>query len=82
MESLTLCQVRDALAAWLDALPLGKKAQDTMLTHAAWTISYVRNHNARAKASHQKTTTRDLARRGIDVEKIRTCLGSNFAQQC
>ena len=82
MDSLTLCQVRDALAAWLDALPLGKKAQGIILTHAAWTISYVRNHNAQAKASHQKTATRKLARLGIDVEKIRTCLGSNFAQQC
>ena len=82
MDSLTLCQVRDALSAWLDALPLGKTAQNKILTHAAWTISHIRNHNARAKASHHRTTTRDLAKRGIDVEKIRTCLESNFAQQC
>jgi hypothetical protein len=79
VDSLTLCQVRDALAAWLQAWPLGKRAREQILTHAAQTISYIRNHNAQAKASHRKAMMRNLARHGIDVKNIRTCIGSNFA---
>jgi len=49
------------------------------LEHAAWQISYTRNRNAAAKASHRKTTLKKLRKRGIEVASIRTCVGSDFA---
>ncbi len=79
VESLTLNQIRDALAAWLRAWPLGRVARKRLLEDAAWQISYTRNHNAAAKASHRKTTLKKLRERGIEVTQIRTCIGSNFA---
>ncbi len=79
VESLTLNQIRDALAAWCRAWPLGRVARKYLLEDAAWHISYTRNHNATAKVSHRKTTHQKLRKHGIEVEHIRTCMGSNFA---
>jgi len=50
-----------------------------LLEHAAWLISYTRNHNAAAKTGHRKTTLKKLRKRGIKVTQIRSCIGSNFA---
>jgi hypothetical protein len=72
-------QIRDALATWCRAWPLGRVARKRLLEHAAWEISYTRNHNAAAKASHRKKTIRELRKRGLKISKIRTCVGSNFA---
>jgi hypothetical protein len=58
---------------------LGRVARKRLLEHAAWQISYTRNHNAAAKTGHRKTTLKKLRKRGIDVARIRTCVGSNFA---
>ncbi|MCH8243221.1 MAG: hypothetical protein IH897_11515 [Planctomycetes bacterium] len=79
VESLTLNQIRDALAAWCRAWPLGRLGRKRLLEHAAWQISYTRNHNAAAKAGHRKTTLKKLRKQGIDMARIRTCIGSNFA---
>jgi hypothetical protein len=78
-ETLTLPQVRDALAAWFRAWPLGPGARKRLLKREAWRISYTRHRNARAQASHRKLTLRRLRKRGIQVAKIRACIGSNFA---
>ena len=79
VESLTLNQIRDALSAWFRAWPLGRVARNRLLEAAAWQISYTRNHNAAAKASHRKTSLKKLGARGINIETIRTCVGSDFA---
>jgi len=49
-----------------------------LLEHAAWIISYTRNHNAAAKVSHRKKTIKNLRKWGIRISQIRTCIGSNF----
>ncbi len=79
VESLTHNQIRHALAAWCRAWPLGRVGRQRLLEHAAWNISYTRNHNAAAKAGHRKTTLKKLRERGIDVAHIRACVGSDFA---
>ena len=79
VESLTHNQIRDALAAWCRAWPLGRVGRERLLDQAAWCISYTRSRNAAARISHRKTTVKKLRKRGIDVEKIRTCIGSDFA---
>jgi len=58
---------------------LGRVARKYLLEDAAWQISYTRNHNAAAKSGHRKTTLKKLRKRGIEVEQIRTCIGSDFA---
>ena len=79
VESLTHNQIRDALAAWCRAWPLGRIGRNRLLEDAAWQISYTRNHNAAAKVSHRKTTLKKLRKQDIDVTRIRTCIGSDFA---
>ncbi len=79
VDSLTHNQIRDALAAWCRAWPLGRVGRKRLLEDTAWQISYTRNHNAAAKASHRKTTLKKLRKRSIEVEQIRTCIGSDFA---
>ncbi|MCH8149192.1 MAG: hypothetical protein IH987_14620 [Planctomycetes bacterium] len=58
---------------------MGRVGRKRLLEHAAWVISYTRNHNAAAKVGHRKTTLKKLRERGIDVANIRTCVGSDFA---
>jgi len=58
---------------------LGRLARKRLLEKAAWVISYTRNHNATAKTSHRKKTINELRKQGIQIGKIRTCEGSNFA---
>ena len=79
VESLTRNQIRDALTVWFDAWPLGAATRKRRLEKAAWQISYTRSRNAAAKVSHRKTTTNRLRKLGIDLTRIRTCIGSNFA---
>ena len=80
VESLTVNQIRDALAVWFRAAPLGPSARRQLLKEAAWNISYTRHHNSAAKTSHRKEALRTLDRRGLDLTQMRTCIGSNFAR--
>ena len=79
VESLTLNRIRDSLTAWCPAWRLGWVARKRLLEDAAWQINYTRNHNAAAKISHRKTTLKKLRKQDIDVTRIRTCIGSDFA---
>ena len=81
-ESLTAEQVRYAVSQWLQALRLGPHAARILLADAAATIRYQRQHNTAARRDHTKTKRRELLRLGIDVDQIRSCLGSNFALYC
>jgi hypothetical protein len=50
-----------------------------ILEDAAALIAYPRRHNTEAKLSHTRTTIQELSRRGIDLERPRSCLDSNLA---
>jgi len=79
VESLTLCQIRTALAAWFQAVLLKRSARAPFLADVAWNISYTRHRNAVAKEFHRKATLASLERRGLCLDNMRTCTGSNFA---
>jgi hypothetical protein len=79
VESLSVNQVREAVAAWFQAAALPRSARKPILEKAARTISYERHHNATAMQFHRKTTLRNLHQRGLMLSEMRTCLGSDFA---
>jgi len=81
-ESLTVDQIRYALSQWLLSLRYGRRARRMLLEDAAAWIAYHRRHNTEAKLSHTRTTQRKLLKLEIDIDTIRTCLGSNFALYC
>ena len=53
-----------------------------VLEDAATVIRFHRHHNTCAKDCHTRTKRQNLLNLGIDVDEIRTCLGSNFALYC
>ncbi len=81
-ESLTVDQVRYALSQWFLSLRYGRCAGRILLEDAAARIAYHRRHNTEAKLSHTRTMRKTLLKSGIDVERIRSCLESNFALYC
>lgn len=81
-ESLTVDQVRYALSQWFMGLRYGRRARRIILAAAAAWIAYHRRHNTEAKLSHTRTTIKELSRRDIDLDQIRSCLESNFALYC
>jgi hypothetical protein len=50
-----------------------------ILENAAALIAYPRRHNTEAKLSRTRTTIQEPSRRGIDLERARSCLDSDFA---
>ena len=81
-ESLTVDQVRYALLQWFLSLRYGRHAARILLEDAAALIAYHRRRNTEAKLSHTRTRRKTLLKSGIDVERIRSCLESNFALYC
>ena len=81
-ESLTVDQVRYALSQWFLSLRYGRRARRILLEDAAAWIAYHRRHNTEAKLSHTRTMRKTLSKSGIDVDRIRSCLESNFALYC
>ena len=81
-ESLTVDQVRYALSQWFQGRRLGRYARRILLEDAAALIAYHRRRNTEAKLSHTKTTRETLFESGIDMDRIRSCLESNFALYC
>ena len=81
-ESLTVDQVRYALSQWFLSLRYGRRARRMLLEDAAARIAYHRRHNTEAKLSHTRSTIQELSRHGIDHERTRSCLDSNFALYC
>ena len=75
-------QIRYGLSQWLLARRLGRRAGRIILHDAALVIGYHRRHNTVAKISHTKTKRRELSKTGIDLDRIRSCLDSNFALYC
>ncbi len=81
-ESLTVDQVRYALSQWFLARRYGRHARRLLLQDAAALIAYHRRHNTEAKLSHTRTMRKTLLKSGIDIDRIRSCLESNFALYC
>ncbi len=81
-ESLTVNQVRYALSQWFLSLRYGRHARRILLEDAAALIAYHRRHNTEAKLSHTRTIRKTLLKSGIDLDRIRSCLESNFAMYC
>ena len=81
-ESLTADQVRYALSQWFPARRYGRHARRMILEDAAALIAHHRRPNTEAKLSHTRTTIKERSRRGIDLERTRSCLDSNFALYC
>lgn len=81
-ESLTVDQIRYALSQWFLSLRYGRRARRILLEDAAAWIAYHRRHNTEAKLSHTRTMQRALLKSGINIDRIRSCLGSNFALYC
>ncbi len=81
-ESLTVDQVRYALSQWFLSLRYGRHARSILLEDAAALIAYQRRHNTEAKLSHARKRKETLLKSGIDVDRIRSCLESNFALYC
>lgn len=56
---------------------------DRLVDRLQWMVTRDHgHHNTAAKASHAKTTRRNLLRTGIDVDRIRSCLDSSLAMYC
>jgi hypothetical protein len=81
-ESLTAEQIRYALSQWLLVCRVGRRAGRVILRDAAAVVAYHRKHNTAAKVNHTWTTSTKLLQRGIDLDRIRSCLDSNFALYC
>ena len=81
-ESLTVDQIRYALSQWFQAGRFGRSAKRIVLQDAAVLIRYHRHHDTLARASHTKTKRKGLLKLGINVDRIRSCLDSNFALYC
>jgi len=81
-QSLTADQVRYALSQWFPAQRYGRHARRALLEDAAALIRYHRRHNTSAKLCHTRKKRRKLLKSGIDVDRIRSCLDSNFALYC
>ena len=80
--SLTVDQVRYGLSQWLLSLRYGRRVRRLILEDAAARIAYHRRHNTEAKVCHTRTMRRKLGSSGIDIDRIRSCLESNFALYC
>ncbi len=78
-ESLTVDQVRYALSQWFLGLRYGRRTRGMLLQDAAAWIAYHRRHNTEAKLCHTRTTRKKLQNLRIEVDRIRSCLESNFA---
>ena len=81
-ESLTVDQVRYALSQWFLGLRYGRRTRRMLLENTAARIAYHRRHNTDAKLSHTRTKRKTLSKSGIDADRIRSCLESNFALYC
>ena len=81
-QSLTADQIRYALSQWLLSLRYGRRVRRMLLEDAAAWITYHRRHNIEAKLGHTQTMRNKLWNSGIDADRIRSCLESNFALYC
>ena len=71
---ITICQVRDACNALIDALPLPRKARQERLTRAAQILTRTQVRNTNARRCHTKTRLEKLNQMNITPEHLRCCI--------
>jgi len=71
---VTICQVRDAADALIDALTLNEEDQKLRLARAARILRDRQTKNAASRASHTKARQRQLRELGIHVDQLRCCI--------
>src|ERR1700730_15458834 len=71
---VTICQVRAAANALLDALPLNVEDQKLRLAKAARLIRVMQARNTAARTSHAKTRAEQLKALGLSVQTLRCCI--------
>lgn len=71
---VTICQVRTAADALIDALPLSPNDRLARLEKAAEQLRRTQDKNARARRSHTKTRIRRLQSLKIVPEELRCCI--------
>ena len=71
---MTICQVRTAANALLDALPLGEADRKLRLAKTASILQETQHQNAKSRASHTKARLRELRAIGISVKRLPCCI--------
>ena len=71
---ITLCQVRTAANALIDALPLQRRDRTLRLERASEKLVQDQQQNAAARRSHTKTRMGLLNERGIDLALLPCCI--------
>ena len=71
---VTVCQVRDAANALLDALPLNAEDRGLRLAKAARILRRKQARNAASRDSHAKARRGKLLAVGFTAEDLRCCI--------
>ena len=71
---MTICQVRRAANALLDALTLNAEDQKLRLAKVARIIREDQKDKAAARASHTQARVKTLRAKGIYLSKLRCCI--------
>ena len=71
---LTVEQVRSAVNIWLSTAELSHRTQNECYRHEQEKQKYHQRRNAQACTSHTKTRIRKLRTRGINPDRIKSCL--------
>lgn len=70
---MTVCQVRAAVSAVVQAWSLDEAAAENLFQRTAEKIQYHQRRNAQARSSHVKTTKRKLQALGIKLSTLKKC---------
>lgn len=70
---LTVEQVRSAMNTWLDGRDLQRGQLERRLEEELARQQYYQRRNQQARTSHTKTRRQQLAEKGIDVDRIKSC---------
>lgn len=74
IDRITIEQVRSAMNVWLDVADLPPSARRKRFEEELEKQEYYQRRNKQARLSHTKTRIGKLIARGIDVEKIKSCI--------
>jgi SRSO17 transposase len=73
-EMITLEQVRRAMNTWLATVDLTPAARQASYQHELDNQKYYQQRNAQARKSHTKTRILEFQSKGINVDKIKSCI--------
>ena len=73
-DRISIEQVRSAINVWLDAFDLPPSARKARFEEEIEKQEYYQRRNQQARDSHTKTTIEKLKDKGIDPDKIKSCI--------